>query len=546
MPIPSSEPGKFKPAGSVGVQVDIGIGSNVFDAIAGAGRAFDKLKEESQKSVDTTNSYKTGDLRDQLGKLIQEDITNNGIQNDPDKWSESIESTISAWEERYSDATKGSSKEAAEAFMFAREKAVRDARTNFGGKAIAQLNENEKTQAVSRSNTLIENGDLNGSIQTIAQSDKFSEAEKIQHVDRIHRAYVGLEIEAVETSAKIAKNSEEMDVIIEETKERQDIPLKKKDQLMQKLVDRKGSLFKVAERISMEQYELDSIDTINESDVNELQESVNSDKTLGDTARIRTNQMLEKRKISIRNSDVSDLNKSLRVASKDLKMILDGSIQSPLQISDSIPPEIKNGLINVIKSKGGSRGTDSKEYLNLIDKIEGGVGLDAMSDIALKKDITEFVMDENNSADAVISVLHESLGLLSVETEDNDLESFLGLEDTPEGPRMKWKDGEIDLNEAQVKAIRDTAFTTRNLINFVNAEQSWKNSTISQKDMASLYLYMHDIEVINGFAQFDVSTPEGLEAYQKHYNETIGARMDRAILREAKSKVRKQIQGFNN
>ena len=56
MPIPSSEPGKFKPAGSSGVQVDIGIGSNVFDAIAGAGKEFDRFRKERQKTLDNTAS----------------------------------------------------------------------------------------------------------------------------------------------------------------------------------------------------------------------------------------------------------------------------------------------------------------------------------------------------------------------------------------------------------------------------------------------------------------------------------------------------------
>ena len=553
MAIPSSEPGKFKSAGSTGVQVDIGIGSNVFDAIAGAGRAFDKLKEESQKSVDTTNSYKTGDLRDQLGKLIQEDITNNGIQNDPDKWSESIESTISAWDERYSDATKGSSKEASEAFMFAREKAVRDARTKFGGKAIAQLNENEKTQAVSRSNTLVENGEVDAAIGIIEQSDKFSDAEKTIHKDKITAIYVEQEAEIIDTRINEARTTDELDPIREELPTRTDIPKKRRELIQQKMDSRARTLFNAKETESKEQYESSSFqDGMTTSGIDALEESAKSDKNLGPAAKLAVQQGLAKRRKAIEANDKTQLTNDVKAAGDALDAVGREDLMLAIEANGSIKdPEVKRLVVDAINKGSGTIGPDDEMVTDIIEDLEWFTGSTmggwkARTTPELRKRFEKAMASPNVSMKAKMNMGLAAIDNSSTEALSGGLESWLSLDEKT--GRMEWqitRDGvgsyaPLELDRSQELLIKQTSNSLNSATKSVFDTGDWTESTISASGLYRVYEFIHREDVLKDF--------EGLsdkEFEDKWNSKFIGTPAEPGVLkRETNNSINMRYRKF--
>ncbi len=118
MPIPSSEPGKFKSAGSVGVQPDIGIGSKVFDALAETGKEFDKFRKERQKTLDNTASNRAVKMNKSLEETIEVAIVEAGAQNDPDSWGDIANGIVEQHRSDLGEITSKASKETKESISF--------------------------------------------------------------------------------------------------------------------------------------------------------------------------------------------------------------------------------------------------------------------------------------------------------------------------------------------------------------------------------------------------------------------------------------------
>jgi hypothetical protein len=183
--IPTSDPQAPARTGSVGVQTDINIGSNVFAAIKGAAGEFGRLQQEAQGSIDRTAGYKTANAIDDLDRIIEADIKTKGIENDPSAWPESIEQSVEGWNTRYEGEYKGASPEAIEQFNFQRERAIARSKAKFVGQAGAQMSQNERAAAKSRADRLVENGDLESATAIIDSSPEFTDAEKTIHKDNL-------------------------------------------------------------------------------------------------------------------------------------------------------------------------------------------------------------------------------------------------------------------------------------------------------------------------------------------------------------------------
>lgn len=193
--IPTSEPQPTQRAGSVGVQPDINIGSNVFAAIRGAARdiqgavernqqAEERLKAEAQASIDRTALYKATRLNRGLSGEISQSIQDAGIQNDPQEWSETIDKSIEASNEAYQRALDGVSEETRERLEFEREFQTQEARSRMIGQAAAQIEENENAAGLALATGLIGEGDTEGALEVV-NGLQMSEAEKIKHKTRL-------------------------------------------------------------------------------------------------------------------------------------------------------------------------------------------------------------------------------------------------------------------------------------------------------------------------------------------------------------------------
>jgi len=562
MAIPSSEPGKFKSAGSVGVQPDIGIGSEVFDALKGAGQTFDRLRQEAQKSVDTTNSYKTGSLEDELDGLIHEDIVNGGIENDPEKWSESMEQTIAAWDERYEEATKGSSKAAKEAFGFNREKALRDARIKFSGRALNQINENEKTQAVSRANTLVKNGEVDAAIDIIKQSDKFSDAEKTIHKDKITEIYVEQEAEIIDTRINEATTTDELDPIREELPTRTDIPKKRRELIRQKMDSRARTLFNAKETTSKEQYESSSFqDGMTVSGIDALEESAKSDKNLGPSAKLAVQQGLAKRRKAIEANDKTQLTNDVKAAGDALDAVGREDLMLAIEANGSIKdPEVKRLVVDAINKGSGTIGPDDEMVTDIIEDLEwftGSImgGWKARTTPELRKRFEKAMASPNVSMKAKMNMGLAAIDNSSTEALSGGLESWLSFDEKT--GQMEWqitRDGvgnysPFKLDRSQELLIKQTSNRLNSATKSVFDTGDWTESTISASGIYRVYEFIHREDVLEEFkglddAEFDkkwnevfIGTPQAPGILQRETNNSINMRY-RKFARTAGVKVK--------
>ena len=189
MPIPSSEPGKFKSAGSVGVQPDIGIGSGVFSAIAGFSKDMqrlahkrrdeqEKLDQETEKALNRTARSKANLSNRSLGRLLSESVSGEDIKNRPELWASQLDDTVAALDEEFeANLPPGISDEMREELMEERQFWVAEERTKLAGAALGQIEENKNVSMQAEAEGLAMTGDIDGANDIISEMS-VSDAQK--------------------------------------------------------------------------------------------------------------------------------------------------------------------------------------------------------------------------------------------------------------------------------------------------------------------------------------------------------------------------------
>jgi len=204
MAIPTSEPQAVSKAGSVGVQPDINLGSNVFRAISGLGTAIKasaeedrvarakreaanlKLEEEAQKTIDKTVGYQTDSVNEDLRVRIDEIVRDPEIMHKPDLWLEAVNKAIEGDEAAFNSAKEGGSRDSIEAADFERLATIRDIRSELKGRVAEQINENNKLAAIQRYNQLGETHP-DAAKHLINENDRFSPKEKQELIEDLDK-----------------------------------------------------------------------------------------------------------------------------------------------------------------------------------------------------------------------------------------------------------------------------------------------------------------------------------------------------------------------
>ena len=189
MAIPSSEPGKFKSAGSVGVQPDIGIGSGVFSAIAGFSKDMqklahkrrdeqEKLDRETEKALNRTARSKANLSNRSLGRLLSESVSGEDIKNRPELWASQLDDTVAALNEEFeANLPPGLSDEMREELMEERQFWVAEERAKLAGAALGQIEENKNVSMQAEAEGLAMTGDIDGANEIVSEMS-VSDAQK--------------------------------------------------------------------------------------------------------------------------------------------------------------------------------------------------------------------------------------------------------------------------------------------------------------------------------------------------------------------------------
>jgi hypothetical protein len=546
---------QVRTAGSTGVKADIDINSPQFAAVARLGASVEGLADQKfdagirqQRHVDkgAVASYAADNsvFKNQLDLDLTESANNPKRQN---------EITQGAFRDRRAALTNQ-----------LESRGVSNAQRRQLNNDLDALEKNFNTGL--KKKQLVEarelaNSDITRAAFELAKNDQIDEAiSAISNLESPQSVIDDLSVkltdfhnngvqESLETASSLAGTQEENQLLIDKARD-SGLPTVQKERLLQKLNSRQSSLFKAQELTSMEQYEIDASLTNTQADVDALKLAASKDSTLGATSKIRTQQMFQRRGISIASADKTNIKNQLALAQKDFSLILSGAIVSELQISDSLDPQYKESLINVLESKGGSRGVDSKEYLELVDQIgefDGSGWIQDDVSVEGKQEVLAFMDDPENSTEAKLNIADLAFTNYNIDvSDDGELEGFLGLTEGQNGEMLlDWKDESINVDASQVMAIRKIGFQMSELIGAAKRNGSWVNSSISYSDTADIYTFMHSKDVIDAFANIDTTTPEGKEQLDNTYNAVIQPRLDRAIERNAKFQFKKLITSVN-
>lgn len=535
-------------AGSSGTKADININSAQFRAISNlagtAGNELIQAKQERQKLKDNAAfaEYQSTAITAKAGldAAFEE-------EQDTDARQGILEESITSRNAKLGEITKGMSKGQREALGNSAKVEDAKLRAQYGARILQDDIASDNAIIVSYANNLVRDGDLEGAI---AQVDNLniSEGEKAEQVSRLERFDVQNQVESIETAASLSENTEEVDLLIEGLNE-SNIPKVPKERTMQKLIKRKSSLFNQNESFIMKELALEADEASRGSDIDAMADAVSKSTELSPKAKAQMNQKFQRRKLSIRNSDVSTLKANLRDAQTDFNLVLKGEIVSELQLSDSYDSRTRDAVITAIESRGGPRGTNSSEYIDLMEEIQGFDGTGFFNDDLTaehKKNVISFLEDPQNSTEAKLQVASESIASLSIDVGELQVDTYLGVSQDEDGNQiLEWRDDNLELDEAQGVAIRNFGFTLDQLILGANQKGDFKDSVISGKSAMDLFMFIHQEDTIAAFAGIEDPEGTGADEFKKKYDEVFQSKFNEAINSEAKKRFRDRIQSVN-
>jgi hypothetical protein len=538
---------EIRRAGSVGVKADIDIESSQFRAASGVvGQIDEGIKSykanRQQLRDDAANAdYISNNIN--FTKAIKSKFKN---EHDADERRKILEEELSNRNE-YIDglAAKMSKKEAA---VLKNNSKIDNAkmRAIFEGQIETDEIGQDNASIISAANNLMNAGQRD---EALAQIDKVNNFDSVKQDlrDQLIRQDQVNTIERIETAAQLAESTEDVDAAIAAL-EQSDLTVVQKERTKQKLDKRRDSLFAANERFIMEEVELQSLDSNRISDVKALGEQVKKNDDLGKKAKAQLQQTLSRREHSIQNTDISSMSASLKVAQKEFDLVLDGGIISELQLSDSYDPVTKEAVANALEAKGGPRGTNSNEYLELLEEISDFDGTGAFQDDLTrehKKKVVDFLNDPENSTEAKLNIASESLAALSIDVSDLEVDTFLGVKNQDGKQVLEWRDETIELDESQALAVRKFGFVLDNLVLGANQKGDFKDSVVSANDTLDLFMFIHQRDVIDSFAKIEDPEGAGRAEFDEKFDAVFSQRLNAAIENEAKRKFRERISRIN-
>jgi len=534
MAIPSSEPGKFKSAGSTGVQVDIGIGSNVFDAIAGTGKAFDNYQKERQRTLDGTAENKVAKSTRSLSQDIQVAIVEAGEKDNPDAWGDIANTVVEERRASNAEVSAKASKASKEAMDLHFQDTVNRINNELFLKGAQIDTDNHNISVIENVTDLSENAETREELMEaleLVDQIKGTEGTKRKIAENMEDIWVAGEIESIETRLGEARDVESVEDLEAEL-ESKGLPRKKLERLKDKLNSAKKILFTQNEGVILKKNQARSIeDGINVDGLDSLDEELREQFKKGEIGESTLEQGLlnnQKRRNAHNAANFKELSDQIKAWPKVMSLV---ARQEILDLADPRlgvikDPGLHNLLVEAMTMTTGTTPADDPDISDLVSDLSSGDEITksqqlAAEDIIRSKDVSmEGKMNVMYAllvaADDQITPyttleswlsLNEQTGELEWQVPHPDQTEQVGATSVLAGTNTKYDPLPLDdsqkllikLTSKKMKALMEPGFGTFTRSGRVAAQANWANAMISPDGAYEVYKAMHDKRMFEAF-----------------------------------------------